>query len=134
MSLRWQPPPDAPPSDDIYTYSPANMPRLSLIGYIEPIPEDEGEGIRSVERCFLQRHPDAEAWLPGNEIHESWWGRLVVQGVYWIGGFGDRAYIGWIPVEDWQNVEEREIKEARLVGEDGYKGDAMASERSVEEL
>ena len=74
-----------------------------------------------VESCFLDRHPDAEAWLPGNQIHESWWGRLVVRDVYWIGGFGDRAYIGWIPAAEWRGVSEREVERARLVGEEGYE-------------
>ena len=120
LSLRWHPPSSAPPSDDIYTYSPANMPRFSLIGYIDPIPDSEIEKA-SVQGCFLARHPDAEAWLPGNKIHESWWGRLVVRDVYWIGGFGDRAYIGWIPGSEWEGVKAEEVEEARLVGEEGYK-------------
>jgi len=133
MSLRWQPPSSAPPSDDVYTYSPANMPRFSLIGYVEPIPgKDVEEG--NVEGCFLQRHSDAEAWLPGNEIHESWWGRLVVQGVYWIGGFGDRAYIGWIPAQEWRDVTEEEIREARLVGEEGYKKRRLGTKDGPEAL
>ncbi|KAK4696942.1 hypothetical protein P7C71_g1065, partial [Lecanoromycetidae sp. Uapishka_2] len=120
LSLRWHPPASAPPSGDIYTYSPANMPRFSLIGYIEPISKEEVEA-EGVEECFLGRHPDAEAWLPGNEIHESWWGRLVVEEVYWIGGFGDRAYIGWIPRKDWYGISEGEVEGARLVGENGYE-------------
>ena len=116
LSLRYHPPEDRPPSDDIYTYSPANMPRFSLVGHIEAIPEMEVKKY-NVDRCFLERHPDAEAWLPGNRIHESWWARLVVDEVYWIGGFGDRAYIGWIPVEEWQSVSEEEVEKCRLVGE-----------------
>lgn len=119
LSLRWHPPATAPPSDDIYTYSAANMPRFSLIGYIEPIPASEVES-NMVESCFLNRHADAEAWTPGNEIHESWWARLVVRDIYWIGGFGDRAYIGWIPVKEWREVNEMEVERARLVGEEGY--------------
>lgn len=120
LSLRWHPPPTAPPSDDIYTYSPANMPRFSLIGEIELVPASEVE-TNMVANCFLDRHPDAEAWLPGNEIHESWWGRLVVKEMYWIGGFGDRAYIGWVPAEEWKGVTEVEVEGARLVGEKGYE-------------
>lgn len=96
------------------------MPRFSLVGYIEPIPAAEVES-SMVENCFLARHPDAEAWLPGNKIHESWWGRLVVRDVYWIGGFGDRAYIGWIPAAQWRGVNEMEMEQARLVGEEGYE-------------
>ncbi|CAF9911366.1 hypothetical protein IMSHALPRED_010008 [Imshaugia aleurites] len=133
LSLRWHPPATAPPSDDIYTYSPANMPRFSLVGYIEPIPPSEVLSY-DVEACFLDKHPDAEAWLPGNKIHQSWWGRLVVREVYWIGGFGDRAYIGWIPEEEWSAVTENEVAKARLVGEDGYRKDTGSLEQEVLEL
>lgn len=87
---------------------------------MEAIPPSEVEA-DMVERCFLDRHLDAEAWLPGNQIHESWWARLVVSDVYWIGGFGDRAYIGWISAEVWTAVTEEEVGRARLVGEEGYE-------------
>lgn len=90
LSLRWHPPATAPPSDEIYTYSAANMPRFSLVGFIEPIPTSEVLSY-DVEACFLDRHPDAEAWLPGNKIHDSWWGRLIVKEVYWIGSYFSRA-------------------------------------------
>ena len=109
------------------------MPRFSLVGYIEPIPTSEVLSY-NVAACFLDRHPDAEAWLPGNEIHESWWGRLVVREVYWIGGFGDRAYIGWIPEAEWSGVNEDEVARARLVGEEGYKKYAGPTEQDVLEL
>ena len=56
MSLRWQPPSTAPPSDDPYAYSAANMPRFSLEGYIEAIPKNEVEE-SGVEECFF-----CEAW------------------------------------------------------------------------
>lgn len=67
--------------------------------------------------CFVKYHPDAAWWLPGNRIHESKWVRLVVDEVYWIGGFGDRAYIGWIPTKDWYSVTPEEIEGVRLPGE-----------------
>ncbi|KAK4187314.1 pyridoxamine 5'-phosphate oxidase-domain-containing protein [Podospora australis] len=105
-------------------YSPAALPRFSLLGYIEPI---KGGDDRSTEigsrlaTCFTQSHPDAKWWLPGNRIHESHFVRLVVEQVYWIGGFGDRAYIGWIPVEEWRNVTREEWESVRLPGEKGDK-------------
>ncbi|MCJ1283156.1 hypothetical protein MMC26_002483 [Xylographa opegraphella] len=116
LSLRWHPPAHAPPERDPYTYSPANMPRFSLLGHVRAL---DAEEVRAgeVRECFLKRHPDAQAWTPGNEIHLSYWARVVVEQVYWIGGFGDRAYIGWIPVEEWRGVTQREVDEARLVGE-----------------
>lgn len=124
LSLRYQPPPTHPPSKDVYTYSPANLPRFSLIGHIQRLSEHEvaEHGIKS---CFLKTHPDADAWTPGNPIHESWWGRLVVEQIYWIGGFGDRAYIGWIPKEVYQAVTKAEVDRARLVGEEGWTGREM---------
>ncbi|KAL8949611.1 MAG: hypothetical protein Q9222_004296 [Ikaeria aurantiellina] len=123
MSLRYHPPTHHPPGQDIYTYSPANLPRFSLVGHIEPIPASDVRKY-GIDNCFLNRHPDAVAWKPGNAIHESWWARLVVEEVYWIGGFGDRAYIGWIPVQDWRGVSQEEVDSTRLVGEPGYREDS----------
>lgn len=127
LSLRYQPPTIHPPSKDVYTYAPANLPRFSLIGHIQQLPEREvnDHGIMS---CFLKRHPEADIWTPGNQIHESWWGQLVVERIYWIGGFGDRAYIGWIPKEVYRAVTEAEVERARLVGEEGW------TEREINEL
>lgn len=87
-------------------YSAANLPRFSLLGYLEPIPggddrSDENSVGTRLARCYVKSHPDARYWLPGNRIHEAHFVRLVVEQVYWVGGFGDRAYIGWIPVEEW---------------------------------
>lgn len=97
-------------------YSAANLPRFALLGYLEKISEAEVSG-KQLEQCFLGPHPDAKYWLPGNNIHVSEWVRLVVQEVYWVGGFGDRAYIGWIPVDQWRSVTRSEWEEIRLPGE-----------------
>lgn len=106
---------------DPLPYSAANLPRFSLLGYLEPITsEDESENAAAttaLQACFLRAHPDARYWLPGNRIHASAWVRLVVTQVYWIGGFGDRAYIGWIPVDEWKNVTRAEWEAVRLPGE-----------------
>ena len=81
-------------------YSAANLPRFSLIGHLEAIEGgDDREG--HVASCYVKSHPDAKYWLPGNRIHNAHFVRLVVEQVYWVGGFGDRAFIGWIPVEEW---------------------------------
>lgn len=119
LSLRYQPPSSHPPSNDIYTYSPANLPRFSLIGYIQRLPEHEVND-HDIKSCYLKRHPEADIWTPGNAIHESWWGKLVVERIYWFGGFGDRAYIGWIPTEVYRAVTQTEVEQARLVGEEGW--------------
>ncbi|KAI2637909.1 pyridoxamine 5'-phosphate oxidase-domain-containing protein [Hypomontagnella submonticulosa] len=95
-------------------YSAVNLPRYSLLGYIEKIDPTRTDALAS---CFVEKHPDAKYWLPGNPIHESEFVRLVVTQVYWIGGFGDRAYIGWIPVDEWKNVTKEEWQSVSLPGE-----------------
>jgi hypothetical protein len=123
LSLQWTPP--HPPSkrisilgsnQDSVPYSAANLPRFSLLGYLEKIGHEEVESLE-LGKCFTKAHPDSKYWLPGNRIHSSEWVRLVVQDVYWIGGFGDRAYIGWIPVEEWKNVTRKEWEGITLPGE-----------------
>lgn len=109
-------------SYDPVPYSAANLPRFNLLGYIAPIPDSDdhsdpsGVGAK-LAACFTAAHPDARYWLPGNRIHESHFVRLVVTHVYWVGGFGDRAYIGWIPAEEWRNVTREEWRAVRLPGE-----------------
>ncbi|KAF1989231.1 hypothetical protein K402DRAFT_327383 [Aulographum hederae CBS 113979] len=109
LSMRWQ-------TEYKHPYSPAEQPRFSLVGYMEDLQDEEAK-VAGVPTCFLKKHPDAVAWLPGNRIHTSYWARLVVQEIYWIGGFGDRAYIGWIPRDEWESVTEQEIVECSLPGE-----------------
>ena len=101
---------------DPVPYSAANLPRFSLFGYLEPIHPSAVESVK-LAGCFTSKHQDAKWWLPGNPIHQSSWARLVVTNVYWIGGFGDRAYIGWIPVEEWKNVTKEEWQGITLPGE-----------------
>ncbi|KAI1110357.1 pyridoxamine 5'-phosphate oxidase-domain-containing protein [Nemania sp. NC0429] len=101
---------------DLVPYSAANLPRFSLLGYVEKI--DEGSSAAAaLSECFVKKHPDARYWLPGNRIHEAEFVRLVVQHVYWVGGFGDRAYIGWIPVDEWKAVSRHEWERVSLPGE-----------------
>ncbi|KAK6607621.1 hypothetical protein H4I96_03856 [Botrytis cinerea] len=120
LSLSWTPP--YPPKSrisskpDPFAFSAANQPRFSILGYLEPITASPAEE-QELRQCFVDTHPDAKYWLPGNHIHHSEWVRLVVQEIYWIGGFGDRAYIGWIPIEEWRSVEREEWEKVRLVGE-----------------
>ncbi|KAG9258644.1 pyridoxamine 5'-phosphate oxidase-domain-containing protein [Emericellopsis atlantica] len=102
---------------DPVPYSAANLPRFSLMGYLEPINPEPVEAVR-LAACFTGQHRDAKWWLPGNPIHESSWARLVVTHVYWIGGFGDRAYIGPIPLEQWKNVTKEEWSSIKLPGEE----------------
>ncbi|KAF1851821.1 uncharacterized protein K460DRAFT_362573 [Cucurbitaria berberidis CBS 394.84] len=109
MSLRWH------PQDDKWR-SPASLPRFSLVGRLEEIDADAVEKA-GLTACYVGYHKDAAWWLPGNPVHSSKWVRLVVEEIYWIGGFGNVAYIGWIPLKEWQSVTPEEIESVRLPGE-----------------
>ena len=113
-----QSPSPSPQAPDPVPYSAANLPRFSLVGYLEPIDPEPAAAAEELAACFTRKHRDARWWLPGNLIHDSEWARLVVTQVYWIGGFGDRAYIGWIPIEEWRNVTAEEWQGIKLPGEE----------------
>ncbi|KAI0487205.1 pyridoxamine 5'-phosphate oxidase-domain-containing protein [Xylaria cf. heliscus] len=102
------------PPKEVVPYSAANLPRFSLLGYIEKI---DDVSTAALSECFVKKHPDAKYWLPGSRVHKSEFVRLVVQQIYWVGGFGDRAYIGWIPVEEWKSVTREEWDGVTLPGE-----------------
>ena len=113
LSTRWHP---HYPDDRPY-YSAASLPRFSLIGYLEDMSPADVERY-DIKACFARRHPDARLWYPGNFInHPSRWTRLVVTNVFWLGGFGDVAYLGWIPLDEWRNVTSTDIERVRLPGE-----------------
>ncbi|KAM0439606.1 hypothetical protein ACHAPT_000698 [Fusarium lateritium] len=102
---------------DTVPYSAANLPRFALFGYLEPIEANPVSAVK-LAACFTSRHPDAKYWLPGNVIHESSWSRLVVTKIYWVGGFGDRARIGWLPLDEWKSVTRDEWESIKLPGEE----------------
>ncbi|EOD45012.1 putative fmn-binding split barrel-related protein [Neofusicoccum parvum UCRNP2] len=114
LGLNW-----VPPTGQVR--SPASLPRYSLQGYLEPLSAQDLVQ-HAIPACFAKYHPDSVAWYPGSPIHSSHWVRFVVQDVYWIGGFGDRAYIGWIPVEEWRNVTRQEVRDCVLPGEEKRGG------------
>ncbi|EWZ40052.1 hypothetical protein FOCG_13800 [Fusarium oxysporum f. sp. radicis-lycopersici 26381] len=102
---------------DTVPYSAANLPRFALFGYLEPIETTPVSALK-LAACFTRKHQDAKYWLPGNVIHESGWARLVVTKIYWVGGFGDRARIGWLPVDEWKSVTRDEWESIKLPGEE----------------
>lgn len=125
LSVRWWPKQSltygAQEDDDIPTpHTPAALPRFSLHGYLEPISLKD-LATKLVPACFLKAHPDSILWQPGNDIHTSEYMRFVVEHVYWFGGFGDRARIGWLPIAEWRNVTMDEVAACRLPGEKGYE-------------
>ncbi|BDD61600.1 hypothetical protein MPDQ_004579 [Monascus purpureus] len=103
-----------------FPLSPAGLPRVTLLGYVEPLERAEEHGLseeteRALERCYIERHPDAAVWLPGREgsPHASFWAKLIVKEAYWIGGFGDIARIGWLDISEWKKLTRK------TGGEDG---------------
>lgn len=122
---------DTATAPDPVPYSAANLPRFSLLGRLERIEPNAVDSVK-LAACYTSKHHDAKYWLPGNPIHTSEWVRLVVTHVYWIGGFGDRAYIGWIPIDEWKSVTEDEWKSIKLPGEE--KGWSEWSVGQIDEL
>ncbi|EXJ86516.1 hypothetical protein A1O3_03467 [Capronia epimyces CBS 606.96] len=99
-------------------WSAANLPRLNLVGYLEKITDDEVKS-EDIAACFTKAHGDSVLWLPGKKwaAHKGLWVRLVVREIYWIGGFGDRNFIGWFDRDEWAAVKVDEWLAARLPGE-----------------
>ncbi|KAL2827709.1 pyridoxamine 5'-phosphate oxidase-domain-containing protein [Aspergillus cavernicola] len=93
-----------------FPLSAAGLPRVTLFGYIEsfetPVPRQTEAALRS---CYVNAHPDAHVWLPGRpgSPHSSFWARMVVTQVYWIGGFGGFQQIGWMNVTEWNGIRRR---------------------------
>lgn len=99
-------------------WSAANLPRASLIGYLEEISEDD-IAKQDLVKCFTGVHSDSRFWLPDDKAspHTGVWMRMAVEQVYWIGGFGDRAFIGWFDVDEWKGVQRQEWEAVTLPGE-----------------
>lgn len=87
------------------------LPRVNLRGYFREliVKEDEEqehdsrlearyiskEELYIIEECFIANHQESSAWFPGeNRVHSSVWTEFVVEGGYFVGGFGGYAYIG----------------------------------------
>lgn len=107
-------------------WSAAALPRLSIIGYLEEIPLKVAKKT-GIEECYTRVHGDSRLWLPGDReaAHQGKWVRLVAEEVYWIGGFGDRAFIGWFDPKEWRGVKEEEWKAVRLPGEGKEEKDGL---------
>lgn len=63
LAARYHVPSDAPPSNDPWLYLPANLPRISLVGYIEELSDEEIKK-ENVIKCFFETHPDATIVSP----------------------------------------------------------------------
>ncbi|ANZ74509.1 BA75_01091T0 [Komagataella pastoris] len=81
--------------------STAGSPRVSITGKLHDVTEQVSHNI-SLTKCFVERHHDSLFWIPGKEVaHSSKWWKFDVESVYFVGGFGNMAYIGEIPLEEY---------------------------------
>ncbi|BGO90702.1 hypothetical protein JCM10020v2_002345 [Rhodotorula toruloides] len=98
-------PPNAPnltmTINDMYGFGNGNLAagrmRVALFGTLERV-----EGEKEIEKCrqaYLEAHPDARGWIPPGGPHAAFYARFRVNKVYAFNGFGDVAFIGWVPLD-----------------------------------
>ncbi|GAA6004872.1 hypothetical protein JCM10207_008436 [Rhodosporidiobolus poonsookiae] len=87
--------------NDMYGFGDGNLAagrmRVALFGSLERV-----EGEEELEKCkkaYLESHPDARGWQGPNGPHSSFYARFRIHQVYAFDGFGDVAYIGWVPLD-----------------------------------
>lgn len=76
--------------------SAMGKPRAIFYGNLKKL-DLSAEDAKRLAGHFVIRHPDARHWLPGDDgshVHDTIWFEFQVDYVYFIGGFGDRSYIG----------------------------------------
>jgi len=94
----------------------ARRARVSLMGNITVFKDGNNiPDVESVRRCYLEKHPDAKWWLPDHEdgAHISYWARFDPHSIYFVGGFGGRHYIGYIPLSLYQAASDVIEKDLR---------------------
>lgn len=73
-------------------------PRETLFGKLRKLDLDPADEEKLASH-FVKRHPDARHWLPDKEdshvhVHDTLWVEFNVEKLYFVGGFGDRSFIG----------------------------------------
>lgn len=88
-------------------------------------------------KCYLSYHEDASHWAHGapDSPHTALWARFRVQKVYWVGGFGDEHYIGWIERDVYAGAGadaklERKAGAAQMSNEEKYDVSHLFGENS----
>jgi len=84
------------PLDQLDGNDPMIMPRMTLMGTLQPV---EYQDIAAAKKVYVAKHPQSAMWI--NFIDFSLF-YLDVTDVYWVGGFGDSHYIGWIDSETYK--------------------------------
>ncbi|GAA6005492.1 uncharacterized protein JCM10292_007366 [Rhodotorula paludigena] len=87
--------------NDLYGFGDGNLAagrmRVALYGTIERVEGDDE--IAKCKAAYLEAHPDARGWAGPHGPHAAFWARLRIEKVYAFDGFGDVAYIGWVPLD-----------------------------------
>ncbi|CCK72450.1 uncharacterized protein KNAG_0K00840 [Huiozyma naganishii CBS 8797] len=82
-------------------------PRMILYGKLLELELDDKKELRTLNKCFKKQHRDAGTWLPGEKhsvVNDTVYFEFNVTSLYFIGGFGDHAYIGNITGEDYHSA------------------------------
>ncbi|KAK6907769.1 hypothetical protein L486_05690 [Kwoniella mangroviensis CBS 10435] len=87
--------------------SPMSRGRVALMGNVTTLRDISSSQSEELAQCYTIYHPDSKYWLPGNDNspHTSYWARLDIDRIYYVGGFGDIHYIGAIPVDLYAKSE-----------------------------
>ncbi|EMD37902.1 hypothetical protein CERSUDRAFT_114541 [Gelatoporia subvermispora B] len=95
----------------------ANRARVALIGNVTVFRDiREAPDVDEIQACYLEQHPDARHWIPGpKEPHVAYWARFDLHTIYYVGGFGSEHYIGYIPLELYENAAEAPGDNSQLV-------------------
>ena len=76
-------------------------PRTTLFGHLQPVPPAE---LAAAKAAYLARHPMAKGWIGFSDFTLY---RMQVLDVYWVGGFGNDHYIGYLGADaylSWRSV------------------------------
>ncbi|KAI0081231.1 hypothetical protein K474DRAFT_1656712 [Panus rudis PR-1116 ss-1] len=84
----------------------ASRPRVAFMGNVTVFRSlNDTPNKEEIQSCYLEKHPDARWWLPGpKEPHIAYWARFDPHTIYYVGGFGNLHYIGYIPLDVYQNA------------------------------
>lgn len=81
-----------------------SKPRVALFGHFDIIDGTQHpDHAEQALNCYLDHHPDASHWAPNatDSPHVSFLAEFSVNKAYWVGGFGDEHYIGWLTSDEW---------------------------------
>eukprot|EP00039_Didymoeca_costata_P030359 m.29179 g.29179 ORF g.29179 m.29179 type:complete len:351 (-) comp8072_c0_seq1:45-1097(-) len=77
------------------TYEPMATARTTLLGHLEIINKTTAS-----KNAYLKKHPMASMWIDFDDFDLY---KFIVDDVYWVGGFGNGHYIGWIGADMYYN-------------------------------